>query len=106
LDRFSAWNFGGRACPACGFSGALLYTETCDVCGLSLLQCPRCQHIECSGSKPSGLRGEIQPRELATKLLVVTKTERKRLHRYFRDEDAQNKKEIERTRVSPAQLPA
>lgn len=80
MDRLNAWNFKGRACPACGFPGALLYKETCDCCGLSLLECPKCRHVECTGGSAStgARRMEIQPQELTTGLKIVTKAERKR----------------------------
>lgn len=93
MDRFSAWNFRGRACPACSFPGTLLYTETCVVCGLSLLDCPKCRHVECTGSgrSCSGVRGESEPKDLATGLKIVTKAERRRLAAILSVDDTHGK---------------
>ncbi|MEX2737473.1 MAG: hypothetical protein Q6356_000160 [Candidatus Wukongarchaeota archaeon] len=55
--RFSAWNFGGNTCPACGFKGASLYREVCKCCWGSLFLCGKCGRIECYGSKTeTGIR--------------------------------------------------
>ena len=77
-DRLSAWDFGSHKtmfnrCPACGFRGVLLYVHTCDCCGLSLVDCPKCRTVQCLGSgNDNSLRQcEIDPRELCTGLLPV-----------------------------------
>jgi len=68
-QRFSAWNFKGKTCPACGFPATLLYVEVCKKCWGSLLECPKCKQVNCYGTKkPSGIRSyENYARSLATK---------------------------------------
>jgi len=68
--NWAAWNFPGKPCPACGFEGALLFRQTCDMCSGSLIHCPKCGQIQCWGSKMSGF---ADGRELATKLKKVPK---------------------------------
>ena len=63
-DRRTAWNFKGAKCPRCGFKGALLYVETCDNCGGSLIDCPKCKSVECLSRKSdSGTRDPEKIRE-------------------------------------------
>jgi hypothetical protein len=38
-------------CPCCRFRGATLYTEVCDTCKNLLIFCPKCNQIQCSGSR-------------------------------------------------------
>jgi len=72
VDRFSAYNFGGKRCPACGFPAGMLYVETCRNCYGSLIFCPKCRQIQCWGSQPTGIRtGEDDPKDLASKWRAV-----------------------------------
>lgn len=72
MQRFAAWNFRGKPCPACGFQGALLYREVCKDCWGSLLDCPKCRSIQCYGGEASGIRDEsTYAKALATRLTFI-----------------------------------